>query len=228
MSSSTQNGDWLSTLSTTLQTQILEKMEPQNLKNGDYLYRVGDAAKYLYLVTSGYLYLKSTSANGNEVVLAIYGPNRWVGEVPVMSHENRSFDAIALGDTQVSALNQEDFDQLCTEHPEIQQQLTAKLFRIIKGLLTCVEESALLPLSQRLAKLLLLTAQSYGTPRNEGIQIDMPITQANMGKMLGVTRQSIQRELKILQDNKIINRIEGYWIVRDMEALHKSTDCSGQ
>jgi CRP-like cAMP-binding protein len=71
---------------------------------------------------------------------------------------------------------------------------------VIAVLLNRIEENALFSQRQRLAQLIVSAAQTYGVERPDPsgaaqCVIAVPLSQQNMGKLLGVTRHSVQREL---------------------------------
>ena len=202
-----------------MQAEIREQMIVRTLQDGEYLYQRGADATGLYQVLSGFLQLKATGASGNGILATIYGPGCYLGELPLLDDSERIFDAQAQGEVQVAALPKPAFEELAQRHPEIYQQLAAKLRKIIVHLFYHIEDTALLTLTQRLAKLMISAVEAYGTHQQANVVIAMPLSQADMGKMLGVTRHSIQRELKHWQEKGVIKKQQGNWVVTNLEAL---------
>jgi CRP-like cAMP-binding protein len=83
-----------------------------------------------------------------------------------------------------------------------------------------LEDAAFLGLAARLAKRLLYLADSNGEPApGGGVRINMHLTQEELGKMLGKTRESIGKELKRWQRNGLISVRYGSIVIRDRERL---------
>lgn len=131
----------------------------------------------------------------------------------------RAFDAVAHGEARVAVLAKDDFDELSVLYPEIYQALVTKLCRVIVSLFSHIEDAALLSLRQRLVRLIISAAKAYGSEQPDGVEIDMPLSQADMGKMLGMTRQSIQRELKYLRNEGLLDKRKGRWVVFNLGAM---------
>jgi len=214
-----RGGDWIAELPNIVQAEIRACMVMRTLQDGERLYERNALATGLYQVLSGFIQLKGAGASGNEILITIYGPGCCLGEIPLLGDGERGFDAVAQGKTQVAVLAKADFEELSLRHPQIAQKLMAKLCKLIGGLLAHIVETALAPLRERLANLILSAADAYGTTEKEGIVISMPFSQEDMGKMLGVTRHSIQRELKYWKAEGIAVKKKGRWVITDLSAL---------
>lgn len=214
-----RGSDWIGELPSIVQADIRARMVVRTLQDSERLYERNAEATGLYQVLSGFVQLKGTGASGNEFLITVYGPGHCLGEVPLLSNSDRAYDAIAQGETQVATLAKADFDELSLRYPEIPQILMNKLCLVIAGLLAHIEKSALAPLRERLASLILSASEAYGTEEKDGIVIAMPLSQEDMGKMLGVTRHSIQRELKYWKAEGIALKKKGRWVITDLNTL---------
>ncbi|MBV8667375.1 MAG: Crp/Fnr family transcriptional regulator [Burkholderiaceae bacterium] len=79
---------------------------------------------------------------------------------------------------------------------------------------------ALLPLRSRVARMLTLLMGQYGRPKEGGVEIDLKISQDELAAMLAVSRHSLNRELKALQEQGLISIAYSHITVRDVESLH--------
>lgn len=214
-----RGSDWIGALPNHVQADIRARMTLRNLQDGERLFERNAEATGLYQVLNGFIQLKGAGVRGNEILITVYGPGHCLGEVPLLHDCERAFDAVAQGEAQVAALAKADFEELSLRHPQIAQQLMSKLCQVIGGLLAHIEDTALAPLQERLANLILSAADAYGTHEQDGLTISMPFSQEDMGKMLGVTRHSIQRELKYWKAEGIAVKIKGRWVITDLDAL---------
>jgi len=219
-----RGGNWINQLPVPVQADIRNHMVAVQLSGGETLYQRSANASGLYQVVEGYVELKATGVSGNEMLVTIYGPGNVIGELPLMGDGERAFDAVALGDVRIMALQRESFDKLVKQYPQIYHRIVEKLYRVIVVLLNRIEEHALFSLRQRLAKLILSAVEAYGVRGVGDLQslqqvIEMPLSQENMGKLLGVTRHSVQREIKKWKAAGIIDKVNARWVVFDMQAL---------
>jgi len=212
--------DWLEELDATTQRAIREKMHTHILNDGDSMYQPGEEATAFYQVVEGLIILKRHSREGTEYLATMHGPGECFGEVPLlMEKQLRGFEAVARGKTHVASLSQENFQQIALEHPDVYPRLSNKLCNIIISLLEQVESQSHTSLRQRLAKLLNEACTRHGKKNKDGIIIDIPLLQSDMGNMLGVTRQSIQRELRYWKDQNWISKHDGRILILEPEAI---------
>ncbi len=108
---------------------VTAAMQRRELKSGEIVFRQGDEAEALYVVTRG-------SVSAVVVVrgpvnrtqrFASLGPGTMFGEMALLDQAGRSADAVADGEGCLLVLSRERLDNLLREHPE----LAAKLYRNI-------------------------------------------------------------------------------------------------
>ena len=80
-------------------------------------------------------------------------------------------------------------------------------------------------LPARLARKLLVLADAYGEPAGaRATRIDFPITQQELGKMTGVSRESINKLLRGWQDRGLVALGRGRVTILDQDRLRRLVD----
>jgi CRP-like cAMP-binding protein len=104
-------------------------MQRREVKAGDVVFRQGDEAEALYVVTRGSVSAVSVvrGAVNRTQRFASLGPGTMFGEMALLDQAGRSADAVADGDACLLVLSREQLETLLREHPE----LAAKLYRNI-------------------------------------------------------------------------------------------------
>jgi len=102
---------------------IEHELSPLVLPGGAPLFRQGEPADAVYLVTSGCLGVfrhdEGDAAEGGPPLIAEVTPGNIVGEMSLLSHGTRTRSVAALRDSEVWRLSQESFDTLTAHHPEV-------------------------------------------------------------------------------------------------------------
>lgn len=80
------------------------------------------------------------------------------------------------------------------------------------------------PVETRLANLLLTYVDFYGLPVPSGTRIRIPLSQDDLANALGVARRSVTRALKQWQDEDLIGKEGGCYVVKRREQLEAITD----
>ena len=78
---------------------------------------------------------------------------------------------------------------------------------------------AFLDVGGRLAKKLLDLAATNGVRRRDGVLLDMSLTQEELANMIGVTRESVNRNLSLFRRIGLIGKEGRRFILRDPQGL---------
>ena len=167
------------------------------------LFAAGDVGSALYVVVSGWLKLSREGPNGRDVVLEVAGAGSLFGELAVICGLPRAADAIALtpcnllcidGRALVSALRRSPDATL-----EIVRMLGERLART-----TAQMEETLMPAEPRLARALTRLAALDPRPSKAGLDVDIGLSQRELGEMTGLARESINKQLSLWRDAGIV------------------------
>ena len=197
----------------------------KQLADGECVYAQGDDGDGLFGVVQGRIRLSNCSREGKELLVMLVEPGDWIGEVSLLDGLPRSLDAFAMGDCAVLFLPRARFDVLLKAKPELYQYFIPMLCRKLRLALSYVEGVALFPLPARLAQRILELLAFYGVNDDKpGMLIDVHLPQEDLAKMLGVSRQSISRELKRFESEGIIQLAYGQLRVMDEVALQRELE----
>ena len=191
---------------------------------GDALFTRGDAGGSMMLIVSGTVKVSNTTIDGREAVLNFLGAGDEVGEITVLDGLERTATAVALEPAETFVISRRDLMPALEGNPaalkEIVDILCAKL-RITSALV----EDSLNEMAGRTAHGLLRLANQHGKKTKDGIMINLPVSQRDLGAYFGLSRENTSRQLGTLSTKGII-RMEGTFIlVRDPDAL---SDAAGE
>ena len=110
-----------------LLARIRPRMTTLNLPGGDVLMRQGDPSDSTYLVLSGRLRASLLDAEGQMIILGEIGRGEPIGEMGVISQEQRGATITALRDCVLLRLGADDFIDLLQTWPNIALPLARKL-----------------------------------------------------------------------------------------------------
>ena len=185
---------------------------------GEVLYRRGDQADNLMVILSGRVKISNITDDAREVVLNFLGEGDLNGELAALDGKGRSADATALETTEVAILYRRDFIPVLERNPKALLDIVAALAEKLRMTSAMVEHS-LLQMSGKAANGLLRLANQHGRKIEDGVLVDLKISQRDLGSYIGLSRENTSRELGRLKDEGII-RVEGAQIViLDMEGL---------
>jgi len=191
----------------------------RRLRDGERLFAKGDEADGLYGVLSGRVRISTTAADGRELLVNLFEPGGWFGEISMFDGLPRTHDAYAVGDTTLLLIPRERFLALLAERPALYPHFLRMLCRKLRRSFAWIEYEAFLPLPARLATRLLELADTYGDPVDGGVLIRLHLPQEELGRMLNISRQSVSKELNALRERGCISLEYGRVLVRDRALL---------
>ncbi len=191
----------------------------RRFKAGETIVREGEPGAGLFVILEGGARIVVSSQTGEEATVAHLGPGECIGEFSVLDGLPRSATAIATAPTSTISVSRDDFREWLSERPEaafaLLEELSLRLRRANQGL----ADHLFLGLSQRLARRLVGLAASHGNHAS-GNGIRIRITQAELASMLGVTRESVNKELQAFASRGWLSTSRGAITIYDLEALN--------
>ena len=192
----------------------------KSLAKGEYLFRQGDEGTALYCIQQGRIGI-SLSRRADKVTLAILGPGEFLGEMALLDGQPRSADAMALEDSQLYALNRKDFLAFLINNENAVNAILQSLSLRLRKTDDLLAEMCFLNLSARLAKKLVELAESSFANNKDQPVCTLKISQQELGDILGVSRESINKELKLLRDKGYVSTSRNSIVIHDLEPLKR-------
>jgi CRP-like cAMP-binding protein len=157
----------------------------------------GDPGGSLFVIETGRVQDFTTSEGGRQVLLGQLGPGDIVGEMAMLDGSPRSASVVAAGPTTGSLVAFADFEAFLTSHPRLLMGITIELARKLKAANALAESRAPDDGAARLARCLLDLAERWGEPAPAGgISIREVFPQGTLGRMAGLSRETVNRRLR--------------------------------
>jgi CRP/FNR family transcriptional regulator, cyclic AMP receptor protein len=184
---------------------------------GEVVFQQGDEGDALYGVAWGRIRISARGAGGREVFLNIMEPGDTFGEIAVMDGLPRTAAATALDATTLIVISRHDFMSLLEREPRFAIHLVKLLCERLRWTSELVEESAFFVAEARLAKRLLILASLHGRAIASG-GLELALSQAELGRFLGMSRQVVNRHLSDWQRRGWVE------VARSRIVIHKGED----
>ncbi len=193
----------------------------QKLRKKQVLFRKGDEGTALYVVKKGRIKIVLPSRLGEEVILSIFSEGDFLGEMSLFDRKPRSADAVAMEESEVYVLNRTDFYSLLQQHETAIQCVLSSLSERLRKMNDLLESVSSLSVSAKLAKKLIELGRDFGERNKDVVRIGLRLTQQEMADLVGATRESVNKELKVMRDKGLISTVSGYIQLHDLERLER-------
>jgi CRP/FNR family transcriptional regulator, anaerobic regulatory protein len=184
----------------------------------------GDEDTVVGNVIDGVLKLTASTADGREQTLGIAYPSDFIGRP---FGRTTSHSVVALSDAKVCTFPRSAFDRFAAEHPDLEHKLLQRtlteLDRSRHWMVLLGRKSA----AERLAAFLLDMTDRLGAEDEAGhIRFNLPFGRQDIADLLGLTIETVSRQITKLRDEGVIATPDRRGIVvLDREWL---TDCAGE
>ena len=199
---------WFGALPLAERQLMLSEAELLRLRKGEMLFRQGDPPSSFYGLVSGALKISSLREDGREAILAVIEPGIWFGEISLIDDQPRTHDATALTALEVLQLPRPVFERLM-ERAVFARAVAALLAGRIRVMYGIVEDATLRSTRARVARRLLLLARGDASMSPQA-RPRVPVSQEGLAMMLGISRQTLSKELRMLADEGLIGLGYGY------------------
>jgi CRP-like cAMP-binding protein len=201
--------------------RLAEALKEVRIAKGTMLFQKGEPGDALYIIKSGKVKIYLSSHLGEEIILAIFSHGDFLGEISLLDGRPRSAHAVAMEDTDILTLSREDFSRCLKESREAMGIIINSLCQRLRKTDDLLEDTCFLKITNRFAKKLVKLAHDYGHSVGQGVRIDLTLTQKDLAAMIGATRESVNKQMKILREKGMV-MMEGHLIyITDMARLKK-------
>lgn len=181
--------------------EIARMISHRAYKKGDYLCHEGDKLAMLFVVNSGKVKLSKFNKEGKEQILNIISDGDIFGEYHLfMDFEPYNFAAIAVTDVKICTLTKQDMDYLLQKHPTMSYKILKEVSKKLMDAENLAQNLSTINTDSKVKYVLKELAHKYGIEYNDEIKLELPITREEMANYAGVTRETMSRKLKTLEN----------------------------
>ncbi|MFS0634565.1 Crp/Fnr family transcriptional regulator [Mesobacillus foraminis] len=195
-------------------------------KKGTYLFQEGMEAEELYLILSGKVQISKVTQDGRELALRICGQNDLCGELTLFTEDPKYLlSALLLEDGEIVAIRKDVIEREIFQNPALAFEFMKWMSDHFRKTQTKFRDLVLNGKKGALFSTLIRMTNSYGIRRQDGILIDLPLTNQELANFCGTSRESTNRILNELKREKIISIHKGRIIVHELDYLKTEIGC---
>lgn len=187
--------------------EIVKTINHKEYIKGDVIFTEGNIANTLYFVNEGKIKLYKYTKDGKEQILHVLSEGDFFGELDLIKPSKYGFNAKAIVDSKICTLTKEEMKDIMMRNPEIGIKLLETVGERLAKVENLVQNLATNDVDSRMAYLITDLMEKYGEPTGNNISIKLPLSREEMANYIGVTRETISRKLKKLEDENLIKII---------------------
>ncbi len=191
------------------------------LKRGTTIFSKGDPGTSVIAVISGTVKISISSPDGRNAILNLIGPGEVLGEMSVLSGQPRSADGIANTNCELFVIDRREFLPFVRSQPSLAMKFIELLCERVRSTSDQLEQVILRDLPGRLASALLRLSEKH---KSEPQGHTIAITQQELSEMVGMTRESINKQLRAWATRGWVRLEHGAIVVLDAVELKELAD----
>lgn len=193
--------------------------ETVKFKKGEMVAIAGIIPEYCYLVKSGSIVALEYTSFGEERLYNIMEPGTMLLEPNLLCSFPPAVDFAAEEVSVLIRIRREILLKAMAADPVLNMDILESVATKFFAAMEQIRESNNHTVPWKVCNLLLVMADRYGIPDGEFTRISKKITQKTMAGMIGVNRVTLSRIMKVLIEDGVVNRIEGFYQICSLRKM---------
>jgi CRP/FNR family transcriptional regulator, cyclic AMP receptor protein len=196
----------------------------QTFERGEVIFHQGSIGSVLYVIVSGQIRIYTISEAGQELGITIFRDGEFLGELALLDGLPRSASAQAMCPTTTLTLHRAAFLQMIEACPPIAAAVLEAMTARLRHTTLHAGQLGSASAPQRVVSQLLSLATRYGVAERDETRIDLRLTQDDLASLSGTTRETVNRVLSALRDQRLIRLERARISVLNMAMLELSLE----
>jgi CRP-like cAMP-binding protein len=207
---------WLRCLEVHDRARIAALIQVADAETGELVCKIGRPATYWFGVVDGLLKMSNDTADGVAITFTGVPPGGWFGEGTLLKREAYRYNIQALRRSIVAGLPVDSFHELLQTSLAFNRFVLNQLNDRLGQFIAAREIDRLSDPDVRVARNL---AALFHPSLYPGVGSWLRITQLELGYLVGLSRQRVNKALRVLQERRLIRIEYGGVRVLDLDAL---------
>lgn len=191
-----------------------------------FLFREGMNAEELYIILSGRVEISKISNEGKVLTLRICGEHEICGELTLFTDAPKYLlSAKVVEDAIVAAIKKDVLELEMFNDSKLAFEFMKYMSDHFRKTQTKFRDLVLIGRRGALISTLIRMSNSYGVEKDDGILINLPLTNQELANFCGTSRESANKILNDLKREKIISMKKGKITIHDLQFLRDEIGC---
>lgn len=185
-------------------TELAKLGNSRSFERGETVFSAGDSLDFCATLTEGLLKISHFDEDGNERILSLVHPAGFVGEMfaPIANH-----DVVALTHSRLCIFTRPDYESAIDRFPPLAKALLRRSAEDLFDARSQIALDAKRSAGAKVANLLFALARAAShSPCHPAEQFDLPLTRGEMAGFLGLTIETVSRQLTKFEKDGVIER----------------------
>jgi CRP-like cAMP-binding protein len=215
------SGTFLALLEDSERAALSELSNPREFRRGAILMYEGEPGERVMILESGRVKITRIEAGGHETMLSIRDPGDVLGELSLIDEGPRLASVTALEPVRVMVIASSAFRAHLERTPRVAVALLEVQARRLRETTLKRSQFAASDTVGRLAARIVELSERYGTEREDGIAIELALTQEELTSWTGASRAGVAKAFQTLRELGWIETHRRGLVVHQLDALRR-------
>ena len=199
----------------------------KTVEEDSFLFYEGDVAHEIYVIKKGLFQVSKLTPDGKELILRICKKDDIIGELTLFSDDPvYLLSAKALKPGEVYVIQKNKLETSLLENEQLSFEFMKWTHNHMRKFQSKIRDLLMNGKKGALYSTLIRLSNSYGVKKENGVLIDLVLTNRQLAKFCASTRESVNRMLVQLRRNNIIeNDKMGRILIKDIQYLKDEIGC---
>ncbi|TAK80554.1 MAG: Crp/Fnr family transcriptional regulator [Betaproteobacteria bacterium] len=188
---------------------------------GETVIRQGEVVRGLYGIVTGRVEIGSAQLDGRRYIRLFGAAGQNFGFLSMFDGKGSPYFYTAQEPTTILFVDKSAFLSLLSRHPKLWLSVAQELAHLQRTTIAAIQEQIFESLHVRVARALVSAAKTYGLPDGSVSAVNIKLTQDAIAALLGVTRQSVSKELKSFEHAGLVKINYGQITLANPQALER-------
>jgi CRP-like cAMP-binding protein len=203
--------------------EVNRKFTANHFSKGETIYRQGESSTMLRVVVAGNVKLISHTLEGEGVLLDMLKPGDFFGNPAAGSHDVYNETAETQTSACILSIRLSDFREVMNRFPSVAMSVLNITINRLKESRQRIQHLSTLPVTKRIAHILVTLAERFGEENRHGLLIQLPLSRKDLADMAGTSAETTSRIMSRFQDDDLITSGRQWVAIKNKpELLHIS------
>ena len=224
--STLKNIEIFSELNDLERTEISKSFKARIYQKNQRILSHHDITREVFFVIGGTVRVTIQSLKGKEITFRDLHAGQGFGELSALDGQTRSADVVATSESAVAFLDAKKYVELLKSHPSISINSLRHLARLVRSLSDRLVEMSTLGAKNRIHSELLRLSKK-GFKSGELVVLSAVPTHAEIASFINVERETVTRELAVLNQAGLIEKDRNTLIFKNLDELRALVERAG-
>lgn len=188
-------------------------------ERGSIIWLDGSNVDFFGVVGVGFIKMTRSTSAGQAVTTEIMGPGHVFGLLGVIDGHGCPQTAQTVCNTWYLKVSKRSFLEVYKENVVLKEHLLRRTSNRLRTSFDMLAKMSTMRVEQRIAAILFMLAESYGTQNGEALLIEVPLTRQDLAEMAGTTVETAIRVMSAWQKQGLVTTKQKNVVIRKPEIL---------